>query len=154
MFTFIKKRKSIAVLMIGGALICFLITIISYCYIRHFVTHAVKTRGTVVDNIRDHNGYFSPVFTFYDGSGVIHKIYANNPSDRPTYIVGKSIDILYPPNAPEDAIIDDWRSTWTIPIATGIICIGYLPIGIILLYWPTIVHRFKRIVKRRGQGSG
>jgi predicted KAP-like P-loop ATPase len=60
----------------------------------------------------------------------------------PMYQVGDKITVLYIPNKPSDAAIDNFFDTWGIPLVAGGLGAIQLTIGLTVWFWPWIVGRF------------
>jgi hypothetical protein len=140
MLSLFKRRQLVAFVMLTVATISLLITIISWLYMRHFIASAIKTRGTIVEIASDSEGRFKAVFTFHDINGNLQKIYAGEAWRRPPYEVGEVVGVMYPSDDARGAIIENWRSTWAIPIAAGINFAVLFPVGLVLWYWNHIIR--------------
>jgi len=140
-------RKLFAGLLLLAVLISGSISIVSFVLRTRFVRAAIHTRGRVVElreRSSDNGSSFSPVFTYRDSRGEEHRIYSTVGSDPPNYEVGQSVPVLYRPNRPLDARIDDFHSVWGLPFVTGIVAVVDLAIALIIWFWPSIVRIFHR----------
>jgi len=101
---------------VGGFLIfsgcgCFVVTLVTFLFTRHFVSAAARAQGKILRTIeqREHDGestVYYPVFTFQDARGVNHTIHSSWGSFPPAYEVGDMVPVLYNSNDPESAKID------------------------------------------------
>lgn len=141
------NRKWISGIMIILACACLFIMVISFLYIHNFIRQARQAQGCIiqlVDREEDGGTSYYPVFTFKDANGVKHIVYSDTGSYPPTYQIGDKITVLYNPNNPRYAKINNFFSIWIIPLITGVLGVTYLPIGLIMWYWPSIIACFKR----------
>jgi len=86
-----------------------------------FEATAQSTSGTVINLLkgvethRNRDGfsrssvYYKPVVAFTDGQGQVQEIHSTSGSNPPTYKRGEQVAVLYDPDNPEFAVIDDWR---------------------------------------------
>ncbi len=91
----------------------------------------------------ENGSVFAPVFSFRDALGSEHTVYSSTASYPPAHQVGDAVHILYSPDSPRDAKIDSFFSLWGLPMITGIIATFYLPVGLLIWFWPRIVQRFR-----------
>ena len=140
-------RKLFAGLLLLAVLISGSISIVSFVSRTRFVRAAVHTEGRVVE-LRERSGdngsTFSPVFTYHDSRGEEHRMDSTVSSDPPRYEVGQSVPVLYRPDRPLDARINDFHSIWGLPFVTGIIAALDLTVAFIIWFWPSIARIFRR----------
>ena len=140
------SRKYIAGMMIGGGSICALIALVSVLVSWHFVRSAARANGRVIQMVErdgEHGKLYAPVFIFRDSSGVEHTVHSVTASDPPEHRVGDSVGVLYSPQNPQGAKTDRFFSLWGLPFVTGLLAAFYLPLGLLVWYWPCIIQRFR-----------
>jgi hypothetical protein len=89
-----------------------------------FVMYATKTPGTVIEMERSTTSKggstYHPIFTFLDGSGIIHTQRTFIGSSSYTFQVGDKVTVLYYVSEPTRSEIDSFQTIWIGPlIATG-----------------------------------
>ncbi|MFI9307364.1 DUF3592 domain-containing protein [Streptomyces triculaminicus] len=107
-----------------------------------FLTDAQRARGTVValDWREDHDGGSRtahgddapaayPVVEFTSADGTPRKFRDSAGSNPPSYKVGEQVEVLYRPDAPEDARIKGFLSLWLAPLILGGIGLVFTGIG-------------------------
>jgi len=92
---------------------------------------AVETSGTVVnltaskERRRDRDGairrsvHYRPVVEFIDSQGRKQTLESSHGSNPPAYKRGETVAILYDPDNPEFAVIDDWHRYFADMIVLG-----------------------------------
>jgi hypothetical protein len=146
------KRPVIAWVIIAMACICLVIAAGSSLHSWRFVSTAARTTGTVTE-LRDYtdreNGgtSYAPTFSFRDSGGVEHSVASSLYSSPPQHRVGDTLPVLYRPNEPTSARVDGYWYLWGMPTVTGILGGLYLPVGIVILFWPRIAARIGRILR-------
>jgi len=88
-----------------------------YFYISQsdFIATAKSTQGQVIDMSRssdDDGDTYAPVVRFTDDRGVTQEFVSRTSSNPPSYSRGEQVDLLYAPDNPGNAIIDDFFSRW------------------------------------------
>ena len=96
----------------------------------------------MVEQQGDHGTLYAPVFSFRDAQGADHIVYSSTASYPPKHQVGDTMRVLYSPEHPRDARIESFFSPWGLPFVTGLIAAFYLPLGLLVWFWPRIVDRF------------
>ena len=141
-------REFIAGVMIFGASICTVIALASLAYCWHFVRTATRGTGRITQLVeskdKDGDTLYTPVFVFRDAAGIEHTVYSSIASYPPSHQVGDSVFVLYSPQSPQDAKIDSFFSLWGLPAITGGLAGFYMPLGLLLRFWPRIVQKFRR----------
>ena len=140
------SRQYIAGMMIGGGSICALIALVSLVVGWHFVRSAARADGRVIQMVEragEHGKLYAPVFVFRDSSGVEHTVHSETASDPPQHQVGDTVRILYSPHNPQDAKTDRFFSLWGLPFVTGVLAAFYLPVGLLVWHWPSIIQKFR-----------
>lgn len=102
-------------------LIFFIISFTMYQSNTAFLKNAVKTQGEVIEIIRSKtkksNGEVSistyPVVSFKDKVGKIITFTSSTGSSSSNYFVKQKIEVVYSPDNPEQAKINDFSSLWT-----------------------------------------
>jgi hypothetical protein len=141
------NRKLIAGCIFASALICLIVAAISFAYTRGFVSNAMQADGTVTQVIErsdSHGSFFYPVYKFDDAHGVEHTIYSSMGSYPPDHQVGDKIKVLYLPDDPGNAKIDDFISLWIIPLVTGLLAAVNFPVALVIWFWPKISRILKK----------
>ena len=132
--------------MIGAASICAVIALASALSCWHFVHTATRADGRVtqiVERRGDHGTLYAPVFSFRDVLGAEHTVYSSTASYPPEHQVNDTVRVLYSPEHPGDAKIENFFSLWGLPLVTGLLGVFYLPLGLLVWNWPRIVQRFR-----------
>jgi len=140
------SRRSIAGMMVGGGSICALIALVSLLFGWRFVRSAARADGRVIQMVErdgDYGKLHAPVFVFLDASGAEHTVHSTTGSNPPKYQVGDTVRVLYSPANPQGAKTDWFFSLWGLPFVTGVLAAFYLPLGLLVWYWPSIVQRFR-----------
>ena len=135
--------------LIAGSVIVLIIAIGTALYSWHFSATAAHTSGRVIEMVKHTNNKdggvsYSPVFVFRDATGAEHTIYSTLSSWPPRHRVGDIVPILFSPDDPQNARIEGFWYLWFVPVLTGILGIIYLPVGLVVLFWPRIASRFKK----------
>jgi hypothetical protein len=141
------KRPAVAWFLMGSACICLVVALGAAFYSWHFVGTAERTTGTIIEmrEQRDkENGgtLYAPTFSFRDASGVQHIVASNVWSAPPQHRVGDTVAVLYQPTDPQGARMNGYWHLWGLPTITGLLGGIYLPIGLVLLFWPRIIGRY------------
>jgi len=117
-----------------------------------FEQMGVSASGTVIDLIRKRSIrtnsqgtdtiIYSPVVQFIDLHGKTQMLYSRSGSNPPVYRRGEIVTVLYDPDNPEFAVIDDWQSDISkiIPAVIGLI---FSLIGLCTFLF-AIYHRLKQ----------
>jgi hypothetical protein len=98
-------------IMIGGGF--------SLNHSRSFSDGGVSVQGVVVDlaysRDSDGDGTYAPVVEYRDREGRPHTYRSSSGSSPPSYDVGERVTILYRPDQPSRAVIDDFWDRWALP---------------------------------------
>jgi len=141
-----KRRPLIAKFIIALGCVSLMATVVTYFYTRHFISHAQRTSGTVVE-IREKTDaansilHYAIIFRFQDASGLPHTV---SSAVFASVHVGDSITVLYPSDDPGNARIDRFWQVWRLPILFGIGGGIELSVGLIVLYWCMTKAQFGR----------
>ena len=116
---------------------------------RSVAAGGVHPQGTLVEMVgsRDSDGSYSsrPVVEFVAADGTRHRFASSVSTSPPAYSVGQRVDVIYPPGAPEDAILDGFVDRFLLPLIFGGIGTLFAAIGGGLVFaW----LRRRRIVAR------
>ncbi len=91
----------------------------SYVSQKDFIASAKHAEGEVIDLLRkvsrDDDGdstTYSAVVRFTDDKAISHEFVNRVSSNPPGYSKGQDVDLLYAPDNPTDAIIDDFWGRW------------------------------------------
>lgn len=95
---------------------------------RDIFDNGIRTKAQVIDlqYIRDDegDGSWAPIFAFRDQQGKNHIYRPNSSSNPPAYSRNEIVDIVYLPDQPERAVVDDFTGRWLLP--TFLLCFGGL----------------------------
>jgi len=123
------------------------LTAFFYQRTKTFLDHAGRADGKVVRLVErpgsDSGTLFYPVFAFRDAGSREHEIYFGTGSFPPSYSVGDTVKLLYRPEQPNDAKIDDFFSLWGLPAILGGFGVLELLVGAALLVAPLVINRFR-----------
>lgn len=141
------KRRATAWFLIAGACVCFVVAVSTSLYSWYFVSTALRTTGTITElrerTEKEHGGIaYAPIYKFRDAAGAEHSVASNLYSAPPLHRVGDTVQVLYHPTDPVNARIDGYWYLWGIPTVTGLLSGLYLPLGLIVFFWPRIIGRF------------
>jgi hypothetical protein len=91
-----------------------------------FVMYATKTPGTVIEmertDLSEGGSAYHPIFTFSDGSGIIHtqRTFLGLSLSSYPFQVGDKVPVFYYVSEPTRSEIDSFETIWAGPlIATG-----------------------------------
>ena len=94
-----------------------------------------RTQGTVVEirETTDSDGdtVYKPVLKYQDSTGESYRmspLWTSNPS---AYRVGETVDVLYEPNLPRKAVIDNWFEKWGLSVGLLVLCGIFLFLSLI-----------------------
>jgi hypothetical protein len=141
-----STRKYIAGILIGGGIISGVVALVSFLVDWRFVGTAARADGRVIQVLEfkgEDGPVYAPVFSFRDARGAEHTVYSSTASYPPEHEVGEAVRVLYSPQSPREAKIDRFFSLWLLPFITGVIASLYLPVGLLIWFWPRIVQRFR-----------
>jgi Protein of unknown function (DUF3592) len=139
------SRRNIAGTMIIGGSICALVALASLFVCWQFVRSAARADGRVIQMVEQEgeHGLYASVFVFRDSSGAEHTVHSDTASYPPEHRVGDTVRVLYLPGSPQDAKTDRFFSLWGMPFVTGLLAAFYLPLGLLVWHWPSIIRRFR-----------
>jgi len=121
---------------------------------KQFAESAVAAQGTVIDLIKkrsrqsDSQGFssetimYAPVVQFIDQRGQIQLLHATGGSNPPTYRRGEIVTVLYEPDNPEFAVIDNWERYYLVLFLSGMGLLFTL-LGLLALWIAITVKRKK-----------
>ena len=118
----------------------FCVLLLAFCshgYEERWASHA---DGRATGRPRD---ALCPSVSFRDAQGAEHIVYSSTASYPPKHQVGDTVRVLYSPEHPRDAKIESFFSLWGLPFVTGLLAAFYLPLGLLVWFWPRIVARFR-----------
>ena len=95
---------------------------------RAFLASAVQAEGTVIELVRSHKTY-RPVIRFTDRHDQTVEFTSSAGSNPPSYAVGEKVAVLYLPEKPHTAEIDDFFMIWGGLIILGILGVVFFLIG-------------------------
>lgn len=73
-----------------------------------------------------------PVFSFKGEKGAEHKVTAGAGQSKSTYAIGEAVPVLYSPENPQEARINNFAQMWMGPVAIGVMGCMFLGIGILI----------------------
>lgn len=115
---------------------------VAYVQQREFLRQSLPGVGTVVDHeerrSRDSKTgrvsvSYAPVVEFKTSNGVIHRFTSSVSSNPPDQQVGETVNVVYSPQNPEKAEVNNFISLWIGPVICGGLGIVFAPVGISLL---------------------
>lgn len=120
----------------------------SYLYIdqNDFIADAKEAEGQIIDLVRKQQNKdgntsytYSALVRFTDDEAVTHEFIDRVGSNPPRYSKGQDVILLYAPDNPTDAIINDFWGRWAMVIIFG--CLGtiFSSIGGGMYFWQ--VHK-------------
>lgn len=95
---------------------------------RAFLASAVQAEGAVIELARSHKTY-RPVIRFIDRRGQAVEFTSSAGSNPPSYAVGEKVAVLYLPEKPHIAEVDDFFMIWGGLIILGILGVVFFLIG-------------------------
>ena len=111
--------STIILMLQGVSFVCGLLAAISgYRTLRRLAT-SVRGHAKVTKLIKVSDGFkplFRPVFAFKDESGKKHKVTSSIASYAAPFVVGESIEILYPPGKPALAEYRSHFALWGLTV--------------------------------------
>jgi len=119
-----------------------------------FVRSASKASGLVIAMERSEGSegspVFHPVFTFTDGSGIIHTQRSSFGSSDYSFEPGESVTILYDAATPKHSRIESFQTIWLGPVLIA----GFgLLFGGFAGFWLFIVSRATSIMRHDDDGG-
>ncbi|MDX2098999.1 MAG: DUF3592 domain-containing protein [Leptolyngbyaceae cyanobacterium bins.59] len=137
----------------------------SYRNTSSFVKAASRSEGTVVDMVVVDTGVnnssrsrssiaYRPTIHFIDHTGEKVEFTSSVGTNPPSYSKGQKVEILYHPDEPENAQINDFGSLWGDSITLGGMGGGFLIIGMILMSIPFVVFVLPNFNKEYLKKSG
>jgi hypothetical protein len=100
-----------------------------------FKSRALSAEG-VITGFKEREGdsvTYSPVFEFSDASNNIHRVASDSSSNPPMGKVGDRVKVLYEPQSPDNARIDDAFFLFISPALFLFVGIGTLVGGLLIL---------------------
>ena len=87
---------------------------------QHIIDNGIRTRGVVVDLIRKTDGdgvsTYAPAVEYRDRNRRPRIFRSSTGSSPPAYSRGEEVEIVYLPDRPERALIDDFSGRWFLPV--------------------------------------
>ena len=100
---------SLLLAVVGSGLIA--LGVHRYTVTREFLSSASRSAGTVVE-IRSAGKMYYPVISFADGAGRVHTFESAVRTNPAAHKLGDAVTVLYAPNAPDAARIENSRELW------------------------------------------
>lgn len=142
---FKPNREALGLGIIGIHSLLLLIAMGATVYSWSFVHKAAHADAQVVQlNTRedkDSGTTFYPVFTFRDAGGKEHTVTSSVGSAPAACQVGDKIRVLYQPDAPNEAKIDNFSSVWAFPFGFGALGLFGILMGVVVLKCPRIMKK-------------
>ena len=143
------KRPVIARVVICLGCLALVVALASSLHTWRFTRVAQRASGTVIemreDTDKDSGSVsYAPTFRFQDATGAEHTVASSFFSAPPEFRVGDRVGVLYRADSPTSARIDSYWQVWGLPSLSGILGSIYLPIGLVILFWPKITARFRK----------
>ncbi|HEY6814851.1 MAG TPA: DUF3592 domain-containing protein [Croceibacterium sp.] len=114
----------------------------SYQQARSFAEQGQRAQGTVIEMIAsrdndDDGGYtYAPMVEFRDAAGELHRFTSRVGSNPPSYSTGEAVEVIYTPQAPDEAVIDSFADRFLMPSIFGGLGALFTAIGLgLLLAW-------------------
>lgn len=114
-----------------------------------FMTEAVTAEGTVVELVKSRN-LSKPVVKFVTQQGqeiVFHSAISSTP---PAYSVGEKVEVIYLPDRPASAKINDFFSVWWRSFVMGFIGGMVILTGVIKIYGPKWKAHRDELLRQQG----
>lgn len=83
-----------------------------------FIKQAVKAEGIVIDFVSDRRSS-KPVIRFKDAQDNTIEFTSSVGTNPPRYNIGQPVSVLYLPQEPKNAAIDDFLSLWSGQLVMG-----------------------------------
>jgi hypothetical protein len=122
-----------------------------------FIATAKTAQGEVIDMIRRESrddgttSYtYAAVVRFSDDGGVSQEFVNRHSSNPPGYSKGEQVQVLYAPDNPGDAIIDDFWGRWGIVAILGFTGSIFSLVGGGLLFWFIRKAQIKKWLRANG----
>lgn len=112
--------------MVLGALITLVGAVLTYAGARQamgviaFTSSAVETKGAVVENRQYGTGQhatYRAVIEYRTDGGQVQRIVDTVGTNPPRFVVDQQVDVLYPPEHPEQGRLPSFMSLWLSPLA-------------------------------------
>ena len=127
----------------------------AYTSVNAFMENAIKTQGVVTDLVRSRSTnntsyYYAPVVKFMTQQGQIIEFVSSTSSSPASYSIGEKVSVLYSPDKPQDAKIDDFFSLWGAALVLGGIGAMFSLFGIGFFLATTLKNRKDKYLKKHG----
>jgi hypothetical protein len=143
--------------LVGGA---FLIVVGAMLYSdQRFAATALRAQGEVIDlervRDRDSDGSTSTTYAahiaFTDRTGARHEFAERIRSNPPRFAIGESAPVLYAPDRPSNAIVDDFSGRHGITMIFGIVALPLTILGVTFLVLDLRGRRRRAVLRATGQ---
>jgi hypothetical protein len=137
---------------LGAALLIGAVT--SYNNVSGFLKDAVSVQGTVVKMVRSSGGdstTYKPIVAFVVSEGHAVQITSNVGSNPPAYSVGDSIEVLYPPETPQDARINSFFDLWWATVFMVSMGAPLFIIGVVIFSLGRMGNRKRNYLQQNGE---
>ncbi|NTW69756.1 MAG: DUF3592 domain-containing protein [Chlorobiaceae bacterium] len=126
---------------------------------RSFMSQAIKTEGTVVrlaeswsggSTVSHNSSIYRPVVRFRDRNGLQHEFISSSGSNPPSYLEGEKVELLYLPDKPENAQINEFVSLWAGSIILGGLGTLFLFVGGGIFFVPMLKKQKNDVLRAEG----
>lgn len=144
LFFLSNKNKKLALRIISGILLfqCIVVGGIGFYFYNttnHFIGKSLHAQGTVIamlqssDSLDRHPSIsYYPKVTFKDNTGKITTFNSQISNNPPEYVKGDKVPVLYDPDNPGNARINQFSTLWLIPLICFMVaavalvaCVGF-----------------------------
>ncbi len=146
--------------MLVSAIVLACTSLVIYLHTRNFLRSAVRTQGLVTklvpmdpedahavfgdDSANIAAPIYSYAYSFRDSRGAEHRAVSSFGSSPAECKIGDAVTVLYLPEHPENAELQDNFDPWAGAVFTGQFAVLCLCLWLPLVLFPTIVRRFHR----------
>jgi hypothetical protein len=121
----------------GTAAILLGVAVVATMRTRAWLAQAKRAPGVIVD-LNTHRGSgndvtFAPVVAFELSDGRTVRFASRTRSYPAPYRLGETVTVVYHAAAPEDAVIEAFRSLWLGPTICGVIGLVFLGLSLLIL---------------------
>lgn len=115
----------VAIIALLAGIILLIFAYYSYNAQKAFIANAIHANGTVTEIIlhkttsKDGHDTYAPVISFEDAQGREHVFESNKNTSKPVHKIGQTVYIIYDPQKPSKAEINEVAALWLYPIMFG-----------------------------------
>ncbi|PXY02920.1 DUF3592 domain-containing protein [Marinifilum breve] len=122
-----------------------------------FVKASIKTEGEVVELVSVRSSSttsssttYAPCICFFDEHGRLVEFVSSISSSPASYDVGERVEIIYDPEAPEEARVNGFFHIWGLASVSGLFGAIFFTIGFLLIYSEKRKQYIEKYLKRNG----